>query len=77
LRKIPKLWLHNFDKVVEPVMSGTERLTISLRAEKLSALKRDIGVGLKDIEEGRIFEFDPDDIIKRGRQRLAERSREG
>jgi len=58
-------------------MSGTERLTISLRAEKLSALKRDIGVGLKDIEEGRIFEFDPDDIIKRGRQRLAERSREG
>ena len=46
----------------------------AIRAEKLAALKHDIDIGLKDIEAGRVVDFDPKDIIRRGRLRLAERS---
>ncbi len=46
----------------------------AIRAEKLAALKRDIDVGLQDIEAGRVVDFDPKDIMSRGRLRLAERS---
>ena len=40
------------------------------REEKLDALRRDIQIGLDDLEAGRTSPFDADDIIKRGRQRL-------
>jgi antitoxin ParD1/3/4 len=50
---------------------------LQLRAERLAVLKRDIDVGLKDIEEGRIVDFDLERLIAIGRQRLAARSRFG
>ena len=40
------------------------------REQKLEALRKDIQIGLDDLEAGRSSPFDADAIIKRGRQRL-------
>ena len=41
------------------------------REQKLDALRKDIQIGLDDLDAGRTSPFDIEDIIKRGRQRLA------
>jgi antitoxin ParD1/3/4 len=42
-----------------------------LRSSKLTQLRADIDDGLADVRAGRLVEFDPDAIKKRGRARLA------
>ena len=41
------------------------------REQKLDALRKDIQIGLDDLEAGRSSPLDVEDIIRRGRQRLA------
>ena len=41
---------------------------------ELEALRAEIKLGMDDVEAGRVVDFDPEDIIKRGRaRRLAKR----
>ncbi|WP_186200325.1 ribbon-helix-helix domain-containing protein [Burkholderia gladioli] len=42
---------------------------------ELAELKAEIDQGLADVAAGRVKKFDPQNIIERGRQLLAERSR--
>jgi antitoxin ParD1/3/4 len=42
-----------------------------LRSSKLTRLRADIDEGLADVRAGRLVEFDPDAVKKRGRARLA------
>ncbi len=46
----------------------------SLQLQELAALKADIDIGLKDLAEGRVKDFDADRIIKRGKKLLQGRS---
>lgn len=46
----------------------------ALQLEELASLKRDIDEGLADIANGNVKDFDVDQIIKRGRKLLADRS---
>jgi hypothetical protein len=39
-------------------------------------IREAIDEGAKAIEEGRVFEWDPEDIIRRGRERLTKRRQE-
>ncbi len=41
------------------------------RALEREALRQDIAAGLRDAGEGRVSDFDPADIKKRGKDRLA------
>jgi antitoxin ParD1/3/4 len=43
----------------------------SVRASTLAKLRADVNAGWKDIEEGKVSDFDPDDVKRRGRERLA------
>ena len=52
----------------EAVQEGLNLL--SSREQKLNALRKDIQIGLDDLEAGRSSPFDVEDIIRRGRQRL-------
>ncbi len=47
----------------------------ALQIRELSALKADIGKGLKDLAEGRVRAFDAKRIAKRGQKFLKDRSR--
>lgn len=47
----------------------------ALHVEALTALQADIDKGLADLAEGRVKDFDANDIIERGRKLLAARSR--
>jgi antitoxin ParD1/3/4 len=47
----------------------------TLQVEALAALKADIDKGLADLAEGRVKDFDANNIIERGRKLLAARSR--
>jgi len=47
----------------------------ALQLQELAALKAEIDKGLADVAEGRVKDFDPDQIIERGRRLLASRSR--
>jgi antitoxin ParD1/3/4 len=42
-----------------------------VRDRALESLRRDVEAGWEDAEAGRISEFDPADIKRRGRERLA------
>jgi antitoxin ParD1/3/4 len=42
--------------------------------QKVAALKADIDVGLKDLAEGRVKDFDAERIVKRGKKLLRGRS---
>lgn len=46
----------------------------ALQLEELASLKSDIDEGLADIANGRVKDFDVDQIIKRGKKLLADRS---
>ncbi|WP_027797367.1 ribbon-helix-helix domain-containing protein [Paraburkholderia acidipaludis] len=46
-----------------------------LMLSELAELKAEIDQGLADVAAGRVKKFDPENIIARGRQLLAERSR--
>ena len=50
------------------------KLKRALQLQELAALKADIATGLADVAEGRIKQFDPDEIIARGRKLLAGRT---
>lgn len=50
------------------------KLKRELRLRQLAELKADIDRGLTDVAEGRVAKFDPQRIIARGRQLLADRS---
>jgi antitoxin ParD1/3/4 len=41
-----------------------------LQAQELEALRSDVRAGMRDMEEGRVHDFDSDLIAKKGRQRL-------
>ena len=43
--------------------------------EQLAYIRRELQKGLDDIEAGRVFDLDVEDIIRRGNERLAKRSR--
>jgi antitoxin ParD1/3/4 len=43
----------------------------SVRASTLAKLREDVNAGWKDIEEGKVSDFDPDEVKRRGRERLA------
>jgi antitoxin ParD1/3/4 len=45
----------------------------AVQMQELAALRADIDIGLKDLAEGRTSPFDPEDIIKLGRERLKQR----
>jgi antitoxin ParD1/3/4 len=47
----------------------------TLQVEALAALRADIDKGLADLAEGRVKDFDANNIIERGRKLLAARSR--
>lgn len=53
------------------------KMTRAERSEKLAALRRDIDAGLRDIADGKVVAFDPEDIMTRGRLRSAGRSQSG
>jgi antitoxin ParD1/3/4 len=64
--------------------SASEVIREALRAWKMKraiqmqeflALKADIDKGLKDFAEGRVEDFDPEEIMKRGRQLLRSRAK--
>jgi hypothetical protein len=42
-----------------------------VRASTLAKLREDVNAGWKDIEEGKVSDFDPDEVKRRGRERLA------
>ena len=46
----------------------------ALQIEELAALKADIDAGLADVADGRVKDFDTENIIARGRKLLADRS---
>jgi antitoxin ParD1/3/4 len=46
----------------------------ALQLQELAALKADIDKGLTDVAEGRVKDFDAEQIIERGRKLLATRS---
>ncbi len=41
-----------------------------LQAQELEALRADVQAGIRDIEEGRVHDFDAERIVQKGRQRL-------
>ena len=43
----------------------------SVRASTLAKLREDVNAGWKDIEEGKVSDFAPDEVKRRGRERLA------
>jgi antitoxin ParD1/3/4 len=45
----------------------------AVRLREFAALKSDIARGLADLAEGRVYDFDVDRIIERGRRLLADR----
>jgi len=45
----------------------------ALQLQELASLKADIGRGLTDLAEGRVYDFDTTRIIERGRKLLAAR----
>jgi len=45
----------------------------AVQMQELAALRADIDKGLKDLAEGRTSPFDPEEIVKRGRERLKQR----
>ncbi len=47
----------------------------ALQMQEFLALKADIDKGLKDFAEGRVEDFDPEEIMKRGRQLLRSRAK--
>jgi antitoxin ParD1/3/4 len=47
----------------------------AVQMQELAALRADIDKGLKDLAEGRVEDFDPEEIMKRGRQRLRSRTK--
>ena len=47
----------------------------TLQSRALATLRADIDAGLADLADGRVKDFDSAHIVKRGRQRLASRSR--
>ncbi len=56
----------------------TEGLDLLRRREqKLDALRADLQVGLDDIEAGRVFPLDIEDIKRRGLKRLSEQKSSG
>jgi Arc/MetJ-type ribon-helix-helix transcriptional regulator len=46
------------------------------RMEQLVWLKREVQKGVDAVEEGRVVRFDPEDIKRRGRARLASRKKQ-
>lgn len=46
----------------------------TLQLEQLAALKNDIDKGLADVAAGRVSEFNPNEVIARGKKLLATRS---
>ncbi len=54
----------------EAVREGLDLLR--RREQELEALRADLQVGLDDLEAGRSFPLDIEDIKRRGRQRLSE-----
>lgn len=42
----------------------------AVQLQELEALRADIAVAEKDLAEGRVEDFDPEDIIRRGEERL-------
>ncbi|MBW4633941.1 MAG: type II toxin-antitoxin system Phd/YefM family antitoxin [Iphinoe sp. HA4291-MV1] len=64
----------------QEMMDQLERLEEELRMLKLEALRREIGIGIEQLENGQYTEYDEEslsafleDIKARGRKRLAER----
>jgi antitoxin ParD1/3/4 len=47
----------------------------AVQMQELAALRADIDKGLKDLAEGRVEDFDPEEIMKRGRQLLRSRTK--
>lgn len=47
----------------------------AIQMQELAVLRADLQKGLDDIAAGRTKPFDPEDIIKRGQQRLRSRSK--
>lgn len=47
----------------------------AIQMQEFLALKADIDKGLKDYAEGRVEDFDPEEIMKRGRQLLRSRAK--
>lgn len=43
----------------------------NVRASSLAKLRADVEAGWKDVEEGRVGDFDPQDVKRRGRATLA------
>ncbi len=43
----------------------------SVRASALANLRADVNAGWKDVDEGKVTDFDPEDVKRRGRKRLA------
>lgn len=43
----------------------------SVRESSLAKLRVDVEAGWKAVEEGRVSDFDPEDVKRRGRERLA------
>ncbi len=42
-----------------------------LRQQEIESLRKDVALGLDDIESGRLSNYDPERIIKKGKERLA------
>lgn len=65
----------------QEMVNQLERIEKELQKLKLEALKREIAIGIEQIENGQYTEYDEDslstlfeDIAKRGRKRLADNS---
>jgi antitoxin ParD1/3/4 len=43
----------------------------SVRESSLAKLRKDVEAGWKAVDEGRVSDFDPEDVKRRGRERLA------
>lgn len=48
----------------------------SVRASALAKLRADVDAGWQDVEQGRVSDFDPSDIKRRSRERLARGKRQ-
>lgn len=47
----------------------------SVRAGALARLRADVTAGSKDVEEGRVSDFDPEAAKRRGREKLSSQKR--
>ncbi len=57
------------------VKAESERVSEQQASDKLARLQAEVNVGIEQLRKGECAEFDADDIIQRGKARLAAKAR--